>query len=518
MSIKENENASAWLFTMLLIKEIAERFFRLKEYIKEAEVAVVEREPQLLDYLRVSVDYKINELSRSWRIVGENQKTFGIEDGVTYLITVGRHLKAFKDLHAYLQWFYTPWVEAETETFLRDLFETPSAQRYFNELRVAVGFSEEYDFVHPYSKKDSHARRSNTPNVIALPRIEKNNPLIWPILMHELGHAIVRTANIDHALEDKIRTISSSYQEQEIIQQWGQELSSHLLALKVLGPSYLLCYLNYYLFIFHEEATLDATSLYTFHNNTEDCPSPKKRIDFLKERLDEMDHRFLGPSGDTLLKSYLGLFDTRLNLELKKRDFHTPSSEEGTIGTDEEFKKGDFGKIASSKGRTIVVTDELYMKLKSFVIEEVRKAFPSLGLTVFSYDGEGYTLAGQLSKRLKNRELISSWRDQKIVEEADKQTAAPYDLKAACRILREDPCPVSSILNAGWLFKLGHDLEVIPLEESDEKEATTHQEKKAKIRPLNEELEVQQYISRLLQKSIETAAIHRFFKENGGEV
>jgi hypothetical protein len=464
-----------WSFCLLLIKEVAERFLRIKKYVDEAEVEVTEQRLQLIDYIRDAVTQKITELNGFWRRTQRMRDNYDDENATILLINMMVCVKRFQDLHKDLHWFYTPWAEPETETFLRDVFDTPISQKKFDELNITVAFTEEYGFVYPYPEEHPGIRKPNTPNVIALPRIEKNNPLIWPVLMHEVGHALVQDQQIDQALSNRLQEISKKGQ-MEMMQQWGRELGSHLLALKLLGPSYLLAYLNFFTFMFHSGRNM----MYAHNRDSQDAPSPIRRIDFLHKHMTEMDHRYGQLLPGDLFKFYWNLFGTRLKLEVKKRDY------------DESRKPTEDG--------TPLISDLQYAELEHVVVEEIERALSALEIPLFSYDND-FTLAIQLKKRLEKKELISALRDytaseEQVFKELEKDS---YYLKNVCEKLCESPCSPSQIINAGWLAKIDREYNIFSCSEE------------GAIIPLPTELQELEYASELLQKSIEKAKIHRYF-------
>jgi hypothetical protein len=102
----------------------------------------------------------------------------------------------------------------------------------------------EYDLRHILSNEIQRAGVESSPMestaiVLALPKVECENPLMWAILAHELGHAIMAWWPV----KQEILSRSKGYREaerdqQELYDNWISEICSDLIALRLLGPSY----------------------------------------------------------------------------------------------------------------------------------------------------------------------------------------------------------------------------------------------------------------------------------------
>ena len=464
---------------MLLLKEIGDKLVRLQRYVQEAEIHIPDRRSDLLRYLNLITSQRLKDLENSWGIALQLRARYGIEQATTTLIRVMAPLEEFKALHKSLRWFYTPWAEADTDSFLQGLFQPPATRTKYRELGVTVGFSDEYDFLHPYPHIYSVRKRPGTPAFVALPRIEKNNPLMWCALAHEVGHAVVEASDACSPIVEHMKKTASD-QEMKFISAWARELSADLFALYLLGPAYVLAYQTFYQFLYHDRSGLTA-----FQEDTLRTPSPARRIDFLRQQLHLMDQRFLPPSGRGVsepLTHYLQLFDLRLQLEKQRRGYDTPDPQYAEL----------FG---------LNVNESMYENLIRQIKREVDKGFAAMGLKAYTYD-HNFWCSAKLATRLKENELISSWREYaKVEDEVSKIQVDSENLQETCRKLNEMPCLASEIVNAGWVCRITEDHNAFVVQGG---------------RPLPtfmEELEESEYRTRLLQKSIETAAVHSTFKD-----
>ena len=79
----------------------------------------------------------------------------------------------------------------------------------------------------------------NRETVLALPKAECDNPLMWTILAHELAHAMINWYKIRDAILERSEEYQSMEQDQKhSYRNWITEICADLIALRLLGPSY----------------------------------------------------------------------------------------------------------------------------------------------------------------------------------------------------------------------------------------------------------------------------------------
>lgn len=493
------------LFNILRIIEITEKYLRLEKYIDEAEIGVEDRRSQLISFIRQAIDREVNRLRTTWHgtvqlnnyfillLSGEQEIVRQDNEPATYskseilshrlvnqstdiLAAINKSLTELKKLHDCLCWFYTPWAEAETDIFLKDIFEHHGNVKLFTERNFSVGFTDRYEFWYPYPPQH-FGEFSSAPRVITLPRIEKNNALIWPFLVHEVMHGIILANKFNKEIKESLEKSLSNPSESKInlLLRWGGELSADLAALFLLGPSYYLTCINYYTFTFCDEKM----PLTIFQRDSSNYPSIFKRLTFIKKQLELMDHRF---SREYNIPLYWKLFNIRLMLE-----------KETMRGQDKEREEIP----------TMNLTDgNSYEILERICSDWVMVLFSKLGLSTFSlakYEGS----LDDLITRFLNSELISSKRIHPRMEENECDTFMKNvsDRLMACELVKEKACSAVEIINSGWLAEL-KDYEKKYYNRAIDSE------------PLATIVEEKEYLSRLLQKSLETASIQRFFEDN----
>ncbi|MFA6001454.1 MAG: hypothetical protein WC828_05000 [Thermoleophilia bacterium] len=85
--------------------------------------------------------------------------------------------------------------------------------------------------------------------IVKLPKIEKDDPLLWVLLSHEIGHDIDHHLKISAVAERKqaIVEMKSKMDKPHILNDWIGEIFSDLYGLSVLGPSYYAAFLSHIL-------------------------------------------------------------------------------------------------------------------------------------------------------------------------------------------------------------------------------------------------------------------------------
>jgi hypothetical protein len=75
--------------------------------------------------------------------------------------------------------------------------------------------------------------------VLALPKAEAENPLMWAILAHEISHTMIDSYRIlDRVLEATPGYSGADGTSQRVYRNWAVEVCADLIALRLLGPSY----------------------------------------------------------------------------------------------------------------------------------------------------------------------------------------------------------------------------------------------------------------------------------------
>ena len=158
---------------------------------------------------------------------------------------------SLSELHTQLQFIYGAWVRPETNVFIKDILEfIPNKRR---PEMVSVILSNDYSFLETdlsfYLQSVLHstnirvAFQEKTPAVF-LPKIERDNPLNWAVLVHECGHTdyqgIEKIFEGGRLIPDGIDTTAKN-----MLHNWAEEIYCDIFATEILGPAYLASFVTF---------------------------------------------------------------------------------------------------------------------------------------------------------------------------------------------------------------------------------------------------------------------------------
>lgn len=158
--------------------------------------------------------------------------------------------KSIEGLHSCMEFIYGRWVMPETRVFLKNVLDFIPEDRRPEKVNIILSNSYSFAEVDLYEDILSLADiRGNlkgegqSPSIF-LPKIERDNPLNWSILVHECGH--VDHQGITNLLETP--TIAAAYETpaiKELFSKWFMEIYCDLFATKILGPAYLTSFVTF---------------------------------------------------------------------------------------------------------------------------------------------------------------------------------------------------------------------------------------------------------------------------------
>jgi len=246
-----------------------------------------------------------------------------------------------------------------------------------------------------------------------LPYADLENPLMWSVLVHELSHAFEATLGIVDEVAE-----SFSAQSEKIIRRsknWAREFCCDMIAIKLMGPSYLNAFLNL------------AFSINPWHHlHSDSHPQPYSRINYMSKYLDGSSER---PS------------------------IHSSSSNHYTKVFRELYDKFS---IQEETVQLAIRQEDLIQGLEQKISE----------ITFPGEIGNGYlAITSNLTKKLKDGiPLISSYRStpvekitKKMEQFSNNQDAAPDDkikeLYDLLGLANEKPAKPADIVNAAWDYR-----------------------------------------------------------------
>jgi len=346
-------------------------------------------------------------------------------------VTMVRRLLASFDavarLHSQLQFIYGVWVRPETHVFIKNVLEfIPNERRPEN---VNIILSNDYSFRETdlsfYMEDVVHAAdvfENESPSVF-LPKIERENPLNWAVLVHECGH--VDSEGIRKLLErPEIRNAQGTDNAAlETSRNWAEEIYCDLFAAKILGPAYLASFATSALVI----AGLEGSEI-----SSDTHPPDIVRIALVQEVLKKsqlrvpLSRNWFG--SDDLSSFFYNVLEERTSVSRRHSDYPTGTS----------LPLLTLGEFADSVCEEV---DEIISLNQQLTIKD-------------------FARIGHLAKRLADGILIGSFPDPKNRERAKKEfldhRIEPGRLEKAKYAIQESRVLIWEIVNAGWLQKIEH--------------------------------------------------------------
>lgn len=465
--------------------EVVEKFLRLKMFTeKQRQTISLESGKRFAFYLSKKIDDELNEILACFQKFKSIEVLSADDEEHFFLQLQQCFLKDFENIHAGLRCLPTPWVGAEIYAFAEGIFRDNQKElrELYTELNGTLSFTDVYNFFHYEAFRHLPGiTAEEKPVVWLLPKVEDGNPLEWSMISHEVAHDIVSHYNIDDVLRELLPNASN------LVLRRAIELAVDLIAVRLLGPAYLLSFMNIAMFFVRENLR------YCLPEHTH--PSPYFRVEYMKEELngkeinlDEVEIRY-SPSDKPYLpaKTYLDLFSQRLSLDA--RVYHCDGGLLKKI-QDEERALG----------------------------EKVRQALSTVdaargGLPLPQFNSQNCSRSLELAKRLRKKVLIGSFRKESQDDKIPVAIESKEQFRTILKKLNEEPSYVSEILNAGWFeksFRLSHSLSLIKKIVEDGSGVPVNG-----YRGMDEQyIEYIEFVSDLdymLQKSIEVSTVHLFF-------
>jgi len=386
--------------------------------------------------------------------------------------------KSIDNLHSQLQFVYGIWVRPEAHVFVKNVLEFIPPDRHLEKVNIIL--SNEYSFLE--SDLSSYVEAvlgpvnvqtdfQKSPSVF-LPKIERDNPLNWAILVHECGHADFQGNS--HLL-DQLEAIlpQADAPSKKILQRCAEEIYCDLFATQILEPAYLASFATFALVV----AGGGGSEI-----SSETHPADVVRIAIIQEALEKSNLKVVLAESRLDSNDISSLFYNALEerVKLERQYIRLPLEQPLQQFILQEFVDVIYEQV----DQTISLSQQL--TIKDFA----------------RIDG--------LVKRLSKGILIGSYQNPQLIESAKGNFSEgridSQKINEAKNAVQESRVLLWEIVNAGWLHKIEHiypraftlffDSDAKPLEE--------------KIKSWGKELEE---IDRLLLKSIESSEIQRLMEE-----
>src|ERR1019366_5996716 len=245
------------LFLRAYFRELIGRYVHLSQFVHQIELETRGETPKLLYHFSHQIADKIGKLVKEYPVLCRMPDSAILSfdlSGVNfeYLSSLATE---FQDAHKKLRWMPSPWPETEFRELLSQVCRKPGLETSFQDATPTAVFSDEYNFLTSDVNRYGKAPISPTSLVVwALPKCEIANPLLWPVLVHEVAHGIFQE---DEIVKEVGELCPPAY---SIPSAWIIELNADLFAFLLLGPAYLFCLIYFSVFFVERNLRLPVNS------------------------------------------------------------------------------------------------------------------------------------------------------------------------------------------------------------------------------------------------------------------
>jgi hypothetical protein len=403
----------------IVLAETIEILIRMERYL--CELTNKDREPnkqsvELYTSIIISLKKKLSRavpILKHYYVNPEKEISNEAKKGIlsTYL-NVFSH---FLILHYSIGYLPPLKVRSETHTFLRSIISESLPD--VPDLKPSLVLSNIYNYeiinMTQFLEDRGLLDTEMDDNLIVqLPKIQKENPLMWPILIHELSH------NLDDnrfEITDKIFSdLEFAPSDFTILKQWVKEIVADSISIQIIGPAYIISMI-YFNFLFNELEVCSETH-----------PSLKYRLSFMNLLLKENDCQCYKDRINELIKL----------LEERNTFQHFVGEDEEAILSDGESK------------RLLGIVDDA---LKPSIIKLIQDLIP------LNYSNDKCKRASLLHNSLKeNIPIHSSWayNESELNELYDSYDPLKMEIYSLLDKFEDNANDASCIINAGWVYKI----------------------------------------------------------------
>jgi hypothetical protein len=357
-------------------------------------------------------------------------------------------------MHLHLSFLSSRWSMPESNVFVRALFDPVQSSESIPR-KVSIVLSDTYMFeeleLSSYLSEGGNTHRVILPSAptLLLPKLEAGNPLHWGTLVHELGHALSDAprnwlksepvfAHIESIVGDKPATI---------VESWAEEFYCDFLGLRLLGPAYLLSFVDFLVLPGIKSNLLSATRTHPFARERVNSMATAIKIaqvqvpftaplngqwgDVSEFAADLFNHRCRAG------KEHLG--DRGANPEIDARAFEAL------------VKRPLLEKFGGSPS-------PLNAKRLHLLIARLKRGVPIGSLPQFQINDSQVEMDDTI-KRLRQdlmEDTIKRSREELVEHDALPDPRISSAIQMLQDGIKEEPVSISEIINAGWLFKLEH--------------------------------------------------------------
>jgi hypothetical protein len=235
-----------------LIAEVFDGIARLDCYLDEVELAVHPRSGVPLrlfrDTLGTVLFASLEEPLRLTRQSTVSKTPLGASEFQALVNQVGSTFIGIAGVHRFLKYLRVPEPPHEIFTLLREIQQAfPDAGIRDNETDVLLSETFNYGEIDLHTAIEWQLQQAkilkSVPGketiVIILPYTQVNNPLMWTIISHEIGHFVEKYHSLGKKVLGKILACPPGNVTEGTELDWVEELISDAVAIRLLGPAYL---------------------------------------------------------------------------------------------------------------------------------------------------------------------------------------------------------------------------------------------------------------------------------------
>lgn len=416
--------------------QLVERVVRLHQYLSERSASAPESKaptsslnlhrattgPDVVEGVRLELEALAHDLLVK---ASHLLKDEPLEHPAVYYAFGRTAALRFRRLHSVAAYIPAPWPSPEVELFLTKVLEEGG---YSKPLSWTILLSGDYNFSHvlsPMADQGALDTHSVFPNLLSVPSAEKDNPLMWPNLLHEISHEIGVDDGIVQAAWAQLPKITEKPKRAARLKGWSHEIVADLIAADFVGPAFFGALVNF-------AAYWIPVSL---RNPTVSHPPASDRVCYIREHLRNESPGFFEDALDSLLAD----FNSRLTLDYQdiriRNELYETLKAHGTADGEYPTKEDLLAFAAAIR----TLPEYIAARPKTFVKAEEQRI-------------------KALAVSLKDGRLIASHRTSNVVSNYPTADALQEEeqFKAALYELSEKPNPVRHILNAALIRRLSH--------------------------------------------------------------
>jgi hypothetical protein len=434
--------------------ELLARYSHLNHFVEQCSREARDRSPHLFSAYRSKLSEELVRLE-TWA-----PNVFSVPDETDpgprisgFFEFLRDQSDRFQENHRALRSFGTPWPESEVFEFLRQLFDENGLGAEFETLHPTIVYVNEFNFLkYDLREELSLPKATSTFAVWALPLAEASNPMLWPVLVHEVAHSLFDPEIIQKRIHAELKDRCQP-EILALLKRWSIELNADYFAYRMLGPAYIYC-LMYFGMFFLPGRLRDPLSADTqFASRSH--PPPEDRLRYLRKEFE----------------TFLSAHQLDKNLKLKAQYDRFSAMYDWRVGQDSRESVGGDGDPLARRPKSQLSGDliEDLNRVRSIVKEVQHELLPQMRDVCFC--PQELDFAHGLSVRLTDKDLvIGSIRENADLKELNQYLTSPLEKSTEKRrldevevsktkkehlaVLNERPARMFEILNAGWNAKI----------------------------------------------------------------